>query len=135
MYELFQALVGAVLPDDDYGASLLNSHTSHAGHATTRASTTQGDHQTSCTSQAPFAFLSLLSIIRFVLPNVCRIPRAALGASVLTARLGGKVPRSQVLGRQSRTFGESGEHPRPDLLAVVKRVDDIGPAGPRKGLV
>jgi hypothetical protein len=36
MYELCQALVGAVLPDnDDYDASLLNRITSHAAHAIT----------------------------------------------------------------------------------------------------
>ena len=48
--ELFQALVGAVLPDDDdYDASLLNSPASHAAHAITRVSNTQGDHQSDCT--------------------------------------------------------------------------------------
>ena len=42
-YELFQALVGAVLPDDDdHDASLLNGPASHAAHATTRVSNTQG---------------------------------------------------------------------------------------------
>lgn len=46
-YELFQALVGAALPDyDDYDASLLNSFTSHAAHAITRGFNTQGDHKT-----------------------------------------------------------------------------------------
>ena len=50
MCELFQALVGAVLPDyDDYDASLLNSIASHAAHAITRDFNTQGDHQSDCT--------------------------------------------------------------------------------------
>ncbi len=50
-YELFQALVGAVLPDNDhyYDASLLNSPASHAAHATTRVSNTQGNHKSGCT--------------------------------------------------------------------------------------
>src|SRR5512134_85301 len=40
-----QALVGAVLQDnDDYDASLLNSITSHAGHAITVDFTPQGNH-------------------------------------------------------------------------------------------
>jgi hypothetical protein len=35
--ELFQALVGVVLPDyDDYDALLLNAFTSHPAHASTR---------------------------------------------------------------------------------------------------
>src|SRR5437762_2137595 len=41
--ELFQALVGAVLPDDDYDNATLNS--SHATHANTRVSSTQGDRR------------------------------------------------------------------------------------------
>lgn len=41
-YELFQALVGAALPDDDYDASLLHSLTSHLAHATTGDSNTIG---------------------------------------------------------------------------------------------
>src|SRR5471032_2710021 len=49
VYELFQALVGAVLPDDDYDTSLLNSSASHAVHATTRVSNTQGNHKSGCT--------------------------------------------------------------------------------------
>jgi hypothetical protein len=54
--ELFQALVGAVLPDDDcYDNATLNSPASHAVHAITRVSDTQDDHQ---------------AIIRIVLPNV-----------------------------------------------------------------
>jgi hypothetical protein len=69
--ELFQALVGAVLPDDDhYGNATLNSPASHAVHAITRVSNTQGDHQSDCTYRAPFAFQSSSSIIRVVLPNV-----------------------------------------------------------------
>jgi len=52
VYELFQALVGAVLPDyDDYDASLLNSFTSHAAHAITRGFNTQADHKSDCTYQ------------------------------------------------------------------------------------
>jgi hypothetical protein len=47
--ELFQALVGAVLPDDDYDVSLLNSITSHAAHAITRDFTAQEDHKSGCT--------------------------------------------------------------------------------------
>jgi hypothetical protein len=41
--ELFQALVGAVLPDDDYyyDNATLNA-ASHAGHAITRVFSTQG---------------------------------------------------------------------------------------------
>src|SRR6266851_7802277 len=39
---VFQALAGAVLPDNDhYDASLLNRHASHAAHATTRVSNAQ----------------------------------------------------------------------------------------------
>jgi hypothetical protein len=50
VYELFQALVGAVLPDDDdYDASLLNSLTSHTAHAIIRGFHTQGDHKSDCT--------------------------------------------------------------------------------------
>ncbi len=50
VYELFQASVGAVLPDyDDYDASLLSRFTSHRGHATTRVFNTQGDHKSDCT--------------------------------------------------------------------------------------
>jgi hypothetical protein len=49
VYELFQALVGAVLPDNDHDASLLNSSASHAAHATTRVSNTQRDHKSGCT--------------------------------------------------------------------------------------
>jgi len=42
--ELFQALVGAVLPDDDYyDNATLNSSASHAGHAITRVLCTQGE--------------------------------------------------------------------------------------------
>ena len=48
--ELFQALVGAVLPDDDdYDASLLNSITSHAAHAITRDFDAQQDYKSGCT--------------------------------------------------------------------------------------
>jgi len=49
--ELIQALVGAVLPDDDHydDATLLNSPASHAAHATTRVSNTQADHKSGCT--------------------------------------------------------------------------------------
>jgi hypothetical protein len=44
--ELFQALVGAVLPDDDdYDNASLNGSASHAGHAITRVFNTQDDHQ------------------------------------------------------------------------------------------
>lgn len=47
--ELFQALVGAVLADDDhYGNATLNSPASHAASAITRVSNTQ-DHQSDCT--------------------------------------------------------------------------------------
>ena len=51
VYELFQALVGAVLPDYDHydDASLLNSFASHATHATTRVSNRQGNHESGCT--------------------------------------------------------------------------------------
>ena len=53
MYELFQALVGAVLPDYDHydDASLLNRLASHAAHATTRVFDTQGNHKSGCTYQ------------------------------------------------------------------------------------
>jgi hypothetical protein len=41
--ELYQASVGAVLPDDDYyDNALLNGYVSHAGHATTRVLSPQG---------------------------------------------------------------------------------------------
>ncbi len=47
--ELFQALVGAVLSDDDYyDYSMLNSSASHAGHAITRVSNAQSDRQSDC---------------------------------------------------------------------------------------
>ena len=50
VYELCQALVGAVLPDyDDYDASLLDSIASHAAQAITRDFKTQGDHKSGCT--------------------------------------------------------------------------------------
>jgi hypothetical protein len=46
IYERCQALVGAVLPDDDdYDASLLNRITSHAVHAITREFNPQEDHK------------------------------------------------------------------------------------------
>ena len=70
MEELFQALVGAVLPDDDhYGNATLNSPASHAAHAITRVSTTQGDHQSDCTYPGTVRVQSSSSIIRIVLPN------------------------------------------------------------------
>jgi hypothetical protein len=48
--ELFQALVGVVLPDyDDYDALLLNAFTSHAAHAITRGLNTQEDRKSDCT--------------------------------------------------------------------------------------
>jgi hypothetical protein len=50
--ELFQALVGAVLPDDDYDVSLLNSITSHTAHAITRDFNAQEDHKSGCTCPA-----------------------------------------------------------------------------------
>lgn len=68
--------------------------------------------------------------------HVRREPRAALCASVLTARLGGKGRGwSQILGRQSRALGNAGEHLGTDSLAVVERKDKIRPAGTREGLV
>jgi hypothetical protein len=68
--ELFQALVGAVLPDDDhYDNATLNSPASHAAHAITRVSTTQGDHQSDCTYPGTVRVQSSSSIIRIVLPN------------------------------------------------------------------
>jgi hypothetical protein len=68
--ELFQALVGAVLPDDDhYGNATLNSPASHAAHAITRVSATQGDHQSDCTYPGTVRVQSSSSIIRIVLPN------------------------------------------------------------------
>jgi len=67
--------------------------------------------------------------------NVRREPRAALGASVSTAWLGGKLPTSQILRLQAHALGDSGKHPRPDLFAVVKREDSVWPAGPGEGFV
>lgn len=32
----------------------------------------------------------------------------------------------QILRLQARVLGDSGQHPRPDLLAVVERKDEIG---------
>ncbi len=66
---MFQALVGAVLPEDDYDASLLNSFTSHAAHAAIRGFNTQGITRAIAPTRAVFAFQSLLSIIRSMLPN------------------------------------------------------------------
>src|SRR5688572_3488028 len=42
---------------------------------------------------------------------------------------------SEILGLQSRALGDSSEHLRSDILAVVKREDDIGPAWPGESLV
>ena len=51
--ELFQALVGGVLPDDDYDANALrNAFAAHAAHGITRVFSTQG-------SQAAFSPRSL----------------------------------------------------------------------------
>jgi hypothetical protein len=46
------------------------------------------------------------------------------------SRLGSTTPvvRSQVFRSQSRRFGDTGEHPRADLLAVVESERDVGPA-------
>jgi hypothetical protein len=70
VYELFQALVGVVLADyDDCDALLLNAFTSHATHAITRGLNTQVITRAIAPAQEAFAFQSLLSIIRSMLPN------------------------------------------------------------------
>jgi hypothetical protein len=62
-------------------------------------------------------------------PNVRREPRAAFGASVSTARLGGKWPRSQIFRSQACAFGDAGEHFGANRLAIVERENEIRPSG------
>jgi hypothetical protein len=70
VYELFQALVGAVLPDyDDYDASLLNNLASHAADATTRISNTQGNHQRGRTCPGTVRVSVFVVDHSFVVPN------------------------------------------------------------------
>ena len=53
--ELFQALVGAVLPDDDYyDNASLNGSASHAGHAITRVFSTQGEQTSASALRIPW---------------------------------------------------------------------------------
>src|SRR5574341_1406694 len=72
-YDLFQALVGAALPDDDdYDASPLHSLTSHVAHATTRDSEpTRGSRQARTKLHLPghCSRCGSWSIIRVVLPT------------------------------------------------------------------
>ena len=78
MEEVSQALVGAVLPDDDhYDNATLNSPASHAVHAITRVSNTQGDHQSNCT------YPGTVRVSEFVVDHSYR---AAQPLSILTTR-------------------------------------------------
>src|SRR5262245_1819679 len=53
--ELFQALVGAVLRDDDYyDNATLNGSASHAGHAITRVFGTQGEQTRASALRIPW---------------------------------------------------------------------------------
>src|SRR5262245_27636138 len=53
--ELFQALVGAVLPDDDYyDNASLNGSDSHAGHAITRVFSIQGEQTRASALRIPW---------------------------------------------------------------------------------
>jgi hypothetical protein len=53
--ELFQALVGAVCPDDDYyDNATLNGSASHAGHAITRVFSTQGEQTRASALRIPW---------------------------------------------------------------------------------
>ena len=71
VYELFQALVGAVLPDYDHydDASLLNSFASHATQLPHESPTDKEITRAVAPTRAPFAFQFSLSIMRSVLPN------------------------------------------------------------------
>ena len=54
---------------------------------------------------------------------------AVLGQSGALPNLEVPIERSEVLGFQACVLGETGEHARADLLAVVKCKDDRRPAG------
>jgi len=70
-YELFQALVGAVLPNYDHhdDASLLNSFASHATQLPHEFPTGKEITRAVAPTRAPFAFQFSLSIMRSVLFN------------------------------------------------------------------
>ena len=88
MEELSQALVGAVLPDDDhYDNATLNSPASHAVHAITRVSNTQGDHQSNCT------YAGTVRVSEFVVDHSYRAAQRI--------RLRGRDQRAQRAGRRS----------------------------------
>src|SRR5713226_6801821 len=60
--EVFQALVGAVLPDDDYyDNASLNGSASHAGHAITRVFSTQGEQTRASALRIPWRLTFLFS--------------------------------------------------------------------------
>lgn len=87
---------------------------------------------TSMAAQGSFIALSSFVV---VMPNVRREPRANLGASVSTARLGGRRLRSQIFGPQPCAFGDAGKHFGANRLAIVKGKDDIRPAGTGESLM
>jgi hypothetical protein len=66
---------------------------------------------------------------------VRREPRAAFGASLSTAQLGGKSPRSQIFGCQPCAFSDTGKHFGTNGLAIMEREDEIRPSGTRESLV
>jgi hypothetical protein len=105
--ELFQALVGAVLPDDDYyDNATLNGSASHAGHAITRVFSTQGEQTKAGALRIPW---------RLTLRLQARASRRAALQAVVRWHTR---PKSDATSDWSR--------PEPDIRLREEMGDDIG---------